>query len=281
MNIDNKQHVEKTDNSNNSYDLEKLIKIGTWSIGSISIFLSIFLIAQTFTIAKGKTNDEDFKNTITVSGEGEIMVIPDTATFSYTVSEVAKDVTTAQNLVTEKNNGILDLLKKEGVEKKYIKTKNYNIYPKYEWQTEACIIGELCRGGKNVLLGQEVSQTIEVIVREMDKAGKILSLVGREEVTDLSGLSFKIEDEDAVKDLARSMAIKNAKEKAKELSKELGVKLKKIVGFNEEIGASYPIRAGVYNMSGMMAKEDMATPEIPVGENEVKIRVSVTYEIRD
>lgn len=281
MNTNNNQNKGTVDNITSGISSIKIIKIGILAVTSVSLFLSIFLVAQTFVTIN--RDDNQSVNILTVMGEGEIMAVPDTAIFNYTVSEVAETVAAAQNVVTNKNNEILDLLKKEGISEKDIKTKSYNIYPKYEWQTEVCFPGEYCRGGKNTLIGQEVSQTIEVVIREMDKAGKLLSVVGQKEVENLSGLSFKIDNEEGVKDEARGLAIKDAKKKAERLEKDLGVKLKKIISFNEEQNNIYALRGGAKGMSDsmMMSAGEIASPEVPAGENEIKIKVFITYEIKN
>src|SRR3989344_3372001 len=71
-------------------------------------------------------------NTITVSGEGEVTAVPDTATFSVTIQERARTVEAAQETATEKSNEIVDYLKEEGIEEKDIQTTDYSVYPEYE-----------------------------------------------------------------------------------------------------------------------------------------------------
>src|SRR3989338_9217117 len=72
-------------------------------------------------------------NTITVSGEGEVFAVPDTATFSVTVQEEAKEVQDAQKVATGKANAIIAYLKGEGVEEKDIRTTDYSVYPQYHY----------------------------------------------------------------------------------------------------------------------------------------------------
>ena len=65
---------------------------------------------------------------------------------------------------------------------------------------------------------------------------------------------------------------------AYELAKDLGVKLDDVVSFSEDQGYS---PEAYYGMGGDMAiSSKMATPELPMGENTVKSRVYVTYEIK-
>lgn len=223
-------------------------------------------------------------NTITVSGEGEVFAVPDLATFSVTVTEEAKEVKDAQKVATKKINDIIAYLKAQGIEEKDIKTTSYNVYPKYEWvETQVeCIRYPCPPHGEQQMTGFEVSQSVEVKVRDTEKAGDILSGVGNLGVNTVSGLSFTIDEEDKLNAEARAEAIDDARGKAEELAAQLGVSLVRIVGFNEN-GGGYP----------MYAKREMAVmamdaggfggapaPELPVGENKIVSNVSVTYEIR-
>ena len=65
-------------------------------------------------------------------------------------------------------------------------------------------------------------------------------------------------------------------EKAKELEERLGIRLGKIIGFYES-GGPYPIyRDYAFGKGG----DGIATPQIPVGENEMVVSVNITYQIR-
>ncbi len=245
--------------------------------------LAVFLFVGTLKVLKEYRyvgSGVTATNTITVSGEGEVFAVPDTATFSVTVQEEAKEVKDAQKIATEKSNDIFDYLKKEGIEEKDIQTTDYSVYPQYDYLQTACREG-YCPGGKQVLRGFQVSQTLTVKVRETEKAGDLLSGVGSLGASSVSGLSFAIDDQDALEAEAREEAITQARDKAEELAKQLGVSLVRIVGFSEN--GYYPPTPYAYGRGGAvmdMAMESKAAPEIPVGENKITSNVSVTYEIK-
>lgn len=219
-------------------------------------------------------------NTITVSGEGEVFAVPNRAEFSVTVREEAKTVSEAQEVATKKLNDIVTYLKAAGVEEKDIKTTSYNVYPKYEWQEIQCVKYP-CPPGKQELTGFEVSQTLSVKVKDTKLAGELLSGVGERGASDVSSLSFTIEDEDTLKAEARAKAIQQAREKAAVLAKDLNVHLVRVVGFYEDSGGSRPYYALGRGGDSVMALEAKASaPEIPVGENKIVSNVNITYEIR-
>jgi len=216
--------------------------------------------------------------TISVSGEGEVVAIPDIGKFSFTVTESGVDAATALEASGSKINKAIADLKAAGVEEKDIKTENYNLYPKFKYENRPCIAGSFC-GGEQIPDGFEVSQSIAVKVRDLDKAGELLSMVGGQ-VTNVSGLEFTIDDDSALQNEARSLAIADAKAKAKILAKDLGVTLDKMVGYNEgDYSAPAP-----YNRSSddMMAFSEakFEGPELPLGENKTTSVVTLTYQIK-
>ncbi len=250
--------------------------------------LGLFLFAATLYTFKSMHfvgSGVSATNTITVSGNAEVAAVADMATFSVSVQERAKTVAPAQEAATAKTNAIIAYLREQGVEDKDIKTQDYSVYPQYEWTKASCRAGEYCPPeGRQTLTGYEVSQTITVKVRDTEKAGELLSGVGTRGATSVSGLSFTIDDEDALKVEARGEAIAEARAKASALAKQLNVRIVRVVGFSEDgyyPPMPYAARGGAMNASfDMVAQEAKASPELPVGENKIISNVTITYEIR-
>ena len=242
------------------------------------LILGITAIKQYGFIGSGVTAT----NTIAISGKGEVFAIPDTAEFSVTIREKAKDVQTAQTAATKKGNDVIAYLKSAGVEDKYIKTVDYSINPNYEWSNTTCTSSGYCPPGKQTLIGFEVTQTISVKTKDTKKAGELLSGVGAKGASEVSGLSFTVEDEDVLKAEARDKAITDARTKGEALARSLGVTLVRVVGFNENSGG-YPVyyaKAMASDSMGGATRESAPSPELPVGQNKISSDISVTYEIR-
>lgn len=244
--------------------------------------LALFLLAATVNELKSSRyigSGVSPTNTIYVSGEGSVFAVPDTANFTVTVEETAKDVATAQTAATKKANDIIDYLKKEGIEDKDIQTTDYSVNPHYEWNQAVCPAGSsYCPPGRQTLTGYDVSQTLSVKVRDTNKAGTLLSGVGSRGATNVSGLNFTVADQNLLEDQARGKAIQDAQAKAETLAQQLGVTLVRVVSFSESGG---PIYYGkTMDAIGMGGAESAPTPQIPTGQNKITSNVSVTYEIR-
>jgi uncharacterized protein len=249
------------------------------ALGMLALFLLILAVSslkEYSFIGSGVTAT----NTISVDGTGDVFAVPDTATFSYSVTATAKDVTTAQTTVNTSGNTIMDYLKSQGIDDKDIQTTDYSVNPHYDYgQTTVCPNG-YCPPGRQTLTGYDVSETVTVKVRDTKKAGDILSGIGSKGATNLSGLSFTVDDETALQAQARTKAIDDAHTKADELAKELGVSLVRVVGFNENGGGPiYYAKSMAMDAGGATAAMAPA-PEIATGQNKITSNVSVTYEIK-
>ncbi len=220
--------------------------------------------------------------TINVMGEGEVFAKPDIGTFSFSVKGEGALATDAQNQSAESMKKIIAFVKAKGVKEKDIKTENYSLNPKYRYEERFCISNSYCPPGEQILDGYEVYQQVTVKVRDLEQAGDLMSGVGGGGATNISGLSFTIDDPDVLKSQARELAIKDAREKAKTLAQELGVRIVKMTNYYENEGSFptpyYGDRGGEIMMEKSMNIE--LSLVVPVGENEIKSQVTITYEVK-
>lgn len=241
-------------------------------------FLALFLATLFIGGLQNLDDDQDpVQRTVTVEGTGKVTAMPNIARISFTVSETAKTVKEAQETVTKRTNDALAYLEEQGIEEKDVKTTSYNVYPKYEYPT--CTYGNC---GPATLTGYEVGQSFEVKVRDTAKAGDVLQGLGSQNVQNISGPNFGIDDIEVIRAEAREKAIADARAKAKQLGKNLKVNLGDVVSFYENSYA-YPMYDSKM-MTTAVAQEgfggDMrSAPTLPTGENEYSVSVSVTYEI--
>ena len=222
-------------------------------------------------------------NTITLSGYGEVQAVPDIATVYFTIQGSKGTQKESSDEVNTKTKTVLDFLKNSGVMEKDIKTENYNSYPKYS-NPVPCPLYYPIDGNmppcqtESKIIGYTVSQSITVKVREVDNAGKVIDGINKIGVTNMSGPTLAIDDEEGLKMQARKKAIEDSKEKAKVLSKDLGVRLGRIASFSESGGNYYPM---MYKGAAMEASDTASVPSvIPKGENTISSNITITYEIR-
>jgi uncharacterized protein YggE len=215
----------------------------------------------------------------TVSGEGKVIAVPDLANFSFSVlTEGGKNLSDLQKQNTEKINKIIDFLKQKGIDKKDIETQGYNLEPRYQYVS--CRADSVCPPPE--IVGYTIRQTVGVKVRKFDDAGSILSGTVDRGANSVSQLSFTIDDQTKLQDEAREQAVAKAKEKADGLAKAGGFKLGRLMTIEESPINPMPMYNYGYARKEMMgATESTANPApvIEQGSQEVKVSVSLRYEI--
>ena len=286
-------------------------KIKAWKIGIICglalclLFLVLALNQIRYLFEPGPAAPAA-TNTIVVNGTGSITAIPDIATFDFGVTETATTVAAAQTAATAKINTAMSALTSAGVATSDVQTLSYDINPHYSTVNQPCVYNTVvpvsapsistsasasagvssgimipvCPGQKTTLTGYDVSETIEVKVRDLSQAGILFQTIGGLGVQNVNDLQFSIDNVEAVQDTARSNAIADARVNADKLASELGVHLVRIVGFNDQSsGGVEPI---MYAENAMVGSAAAATPApaIPQGQQKVTDNVSVTYEVK-
>jgi len=200
-------------------------------------------------------------NTISLTGHGEVQAVPDIATVYFTVESSKTTQKESSDEVNTKTKAILDFLKTSDVAEKDIKTDNYSSYPKYSNPTPCPLYYyegmPPCRT-ESKIVGYTVSQSITVKVRKVDDASKIIDGINKIGVTNMSGPTLAIDNEDGLKAEARKKAIEDAKSKAQTLAGDLGVRLGRIASFSES-GNYSPM---MYKGATMMESSADASPSM-------------------
>ncbi len=217
-------------------------------------------------------------NVISVSKTGTVYAKPDLAVVTVTSTTESKTASEAISKNREKASAIITFLKGQGVEEKDIKTSYYDVSPKYEY-SRVSSQPSVYYPSNQVLVGYTATESLEVKIRQLDKIGEITTGAVTAGASDVSGLSFTVEDMDAVKMQARAEAIKNAKTDAESIANGLGVRLGKVISFTES--GNYPYYAYDYlAKSSAIGGAKMATVPVATGENKIQVTVNISYEIK-
>jgi len=253
-------------NNQNKNLIMALIIVGTILLLSLTVWVNVDI----------KDRIQKTGNTITVSATGEVYTKPDLTLTTFSVVTEAKTVVEALSENTKKMNAIIDFMKGQGIEEKDLKTTSFNIYPRYEYQKIETEIYPY-PPGKRVLVGYEVTQSLEVKIRDMAKIGDILQGATDAGANQVGDLQFTIDKEEEFKKQARKEAIEKAKAKAEELASQLGVNLVKITNFSES--SVIPYFYGLEKAAAPAGIGGGETPQIETGENKIEVTVTITYEI--
>lgn len=259
---------------NNNY--KYLIWAGTAALVMLTLFLTAAI--------KQIKNDAATASTISFSGEGKIFAVPDVAAISFSIVTEATTSKKAQDDNSAKSQRVVDFLKNQGIEDKDVKTTGYNVYPQYSYPrplpmplgAEGQSYPEYYDNNPKIT-GYQVNQSFEVKIRDLEKVSAILDGLVAQGANQVNNLGFQIDDLEKIKDQARVKAIEDAKVKAHNLGRQLGIRLGKIVNYQE--GGYYPpvYYAAEAKLDGRGGGEG---PSVPPGENKVVVNVTITYQIR-
>lgn len=267
------------ENNNNNFIQSTAFKIGFLAL---CLAVALYVLMSLFggqSVAGRNGGGMDQVPHVVVTGEGKAEVIPTVSVFTYDVRKEAKTAVESQNLVNTILNSLTDKLKEAGIAEKDIKTMGYNTYPVYGEQTRGICTPTFCPPTTSVIRGFETSVSVEVKVRDAQKVGDIIALVTANGATSVGGVSFTVEDEEAVKAEARRKAIAQAKEKAAVLANDLDVRIVRIINFSEE-NMNYGFRSSLGGKYMDAAAPQASVAELPVGQNEFTSQVTIWYEIR-
>jgi uncharacterized protein YggE len=213
--------------------------------------------------------------TITVSAEGKTTVVPDIARVSFSVVTEGKDPKVIQEENTKKMNSAIEFVKGTGVEAKDIKTSNYNLYPRYDYDPKP-----LSGSQTPYIIGYTVTQTVSLKIRDLEKVGEILGGLPEKGVNQIEQVSFDVDDPDAYLNEAREEAFTKARAKAEAMAKMNGSRIRRVITFSEG-GGGYPVPM-YFKAEAMMdgGRGGAVAPSLEPGSQDVTVSVSVTYEIK-
>lgn len=189
---------------------------------------------------------------ISVSGEGIVEAKPDRATISVGVVTREKNPAAVQLANARAATNVINSIVALGVERKNISTGNYNFAPIYRHTDN----------GKRILEGYEATNSVTVIVDDLNLVGKIIDTALSHGANRVDSLNFGLRDKAAYQDEALRLAVLDAKRKAQVAAAALG---KSIVNVRSVSISSNRIDAPRnYKMARSMAMEDAAEFETPI-----------------
>jgi uncharacterized protein YggE len=229
----------------------------------IAALVVLQLIGNSQTLAL--TNPRDLPaRTITVVGQGRVSVKPDIAYANLGVQLVAPTASEATGQADEAMSAVIAVLKDLAIDDKDIQTATYNVYPQQEFQD----------GTPGKITGYQVSSTIRVTVRDLDKLGSVLDQAIGAGVNNIQGITFGIDDPTEAQSAAYDQAVADASARADELARVSDVQVGQVRSINQlDSSSPGPI------VEAAVGKGGASTP-IESGSIEYQARVQIIYTIQ-
>jgi uncharacterized protein YggE len=202
--------------------------------------------------------DTTSPRTITVVGRGEVKAKPDIATVNLGVEVTAPTVSEAMTEANARMKTILAAMKALGIADKDIQTSNFSI--NFERQTPTAPAASepttgVKGGGAQAANGfYRVNNMIQVTIHDLDKVGDVLDAAVEAGANNVWGVTFGLDNTDALEAQARAKAVDDARSRAESLAKLNGVTLGDVISVSEVIGGGpspiYPQAAAIQGLGG-------------------------------
>lgn len=220
--------------------------------------------------ASAEGSGDALANTVTAQGEGESWMAPDIAQISLGVTKQAEKSDAALAEASQVASAVVDAVKAAGVEEKDIQTQWVNLEPRYTTSEDA----------PPVISGYQANVMVSVKVRDIGSIGAVLEGASKAGITDVSSLSFQLDDDAEAQDEAITNAVDDARARAAAMAAASDRELGEVVRVSET--ALYePAYEANYTSALMRSGGDYALDAaLQPGQIQTTAQVTVVFELQ-
>ncbi len=189
----------------------------------MSILLTLALI--------GAAPMQPSPRSISVSGNADVRVAPDTVQILLAVESWEKTIAKAKEVNDDRLKKTLATAAKLGIEAKDTQTDNMHLEPMFE--------NSSYNHKTSQPDGYSVRRSVAVTLRDVKRFETVITALLEAGVNKVDGIDFRSSELRKHRDQARSMALKAAREKAIAMAGELGMKVGKVASISEGGGGGY------------------------------------------
>lgn len=194
---------------------------------------------------------------------------PDVAQIGAGVTTRAETAQEAMRLNAQQMDRLIARIKALGIDAKDIQTANLSLNAQYRYNND---------GGQPTFLGYEVSNQLNVKLRDLKRAGEALDALVSAGANNLYGPNFMLEDDATAKAQARKAAFQHGQAMAEDYARMAGysgVRLLEVSESFQNIGPM-PLERGV--MAAAAPPADAKT-QVEPGEVGTGVNITVKYEM--
>ena len=206
---------------------------------------------------------ETSQTAITVMGEGSVKASPDTVLLTLGVITENKDLAAAQSENAQHTTNVIETIVKMGIPRENIQTKDYHIYPQYDYIE-----------GKQILRGYQVNHQLAVTITTPELTGKLIDQAVENGANTIQNIQFLVSNQEIYYQNALELALRDANQKAKTLYLSLGKTATpvpiKIVEQSRSSGEPIPLA---------FAQSAKSSTPIEAGQNKISATLLVEYKL--
>ncbi len=211
---------------------------------------------------------------VTVSGESQTRIAPDTAVVTFSVVTQNAQALNAQQENARRSDAVKSALETIGANFKIeVKTSDYNLQPEQDYYS-----GKLPK-----ILGYTVRNTVTASINDLSQVGAVIDAATKAGANSVESTAFIVRQDSPAQGEALALATKQAKAKAEAIAQSLNGRVVRIVETNEGGIAPRPLVSDYMSNSASMDFKSVAKPTVrtPVeaGSLNVRSQVVLTVEI--
>jgi uncharacterized protein YggE len=210
--------------------------------------------APAFAAAKATDDPTALAEFLRFGGTATVTVRPDQAELGVTTTGEAASASAALAESSRRMRAVIERLRALGIAKDDLQSTGV-------WSSRAY---EAPRH-------YQASNSLRVLVRDPDAAGRILTAATDAGAEQVSGPSFSVADQRAAYRDALRRAIQDARAKADAAAAEMGVRVTGVVSVADQ----GPVATPMYDMAAR-ASAGGASPEVPIEQGKLDVNASVT-----
>lgn len=230
----------------------------------LKIIVAVLALITAFAVSPAFAEESKLVRSISVSGHGEVRVVPDTATVTIGVVSSAATAREALDANNTAMTALMAALQKAGIDARDMTTSNFSVGPRYDYNNAA---------QPPKLLGYDVNNSVTVVARKIDDLGGLLDVAVSSGSNQINGVAFSVSKPDAALVEARKLAVADARQKAEIYAMAGNFKLGHILSLSEGVDVAPPPY-----LAQKARAADAAVP-IAQGEQALSVDVNVSYGI--
>jgi uncharacterized protein len=232
----------------------------------------LYLVLACMTVFSARADDETQKRLLHVSGNYEVLKMPDRVVVSISAYGEDKDADASKKEADDQMKAVKSVTDQLKIPAKHVSTSSMQLQPRYTYPSNR----------DRILEGFETSYNITITLDAIDQLGTLLQSLSKNNISRIDSISYGLQDDTATKNEALAGAMKNARAKAQLLAEAAGVKLGAPVSIQEgQVSIPYPQPKMMMRAMAMDAAVMESAEAPPAGELHVTANVSATYALED
>jgi uncharacterized protein YggE len=215
-------------------------------------------------MAAGAAAAQQQPATLNLTATAEVQAAPDIAGIGAGVVTQATEAQAALAANSEKMVRVIAALKKAGVADRDIQTSGLNLQPQFRYE----------QNQPPVLTGFQASNRVQVTLRDLKGAGRVIDTLVAEGANQIDGPDFRVAAPEPLLDKARAEAVAKARARAELYAQAAGLRVVRITAISEGFEQRPPVP-----MARMVAAESAAAPPVSPGEVGLSATVSMAFEL--